>query len=101
MRPRVELQVLLESILGTRNVYFQPPENLKLKYPCIIYEYSGTKAIPADNIKYLKYKKYTVTYIDESPVSEIPGVIEDLPHCSLDRHYVSDRLNHTTFTLYY
>jgi len=33
MGTRLELQNLLENILGSRNVYFQPPENLKLNYP--------------------------------------------------------------------
>jgi len=38
MAPRLELQEVLESLLGSRNVYFQPPLNLKMNYPCIIYK---------------------------------------------------------------
>jgi hypothetical protein len=35
MGQRAELQILLESI--TEHVYFQPPENVALEFPCIIY----------------------------------------------------------------
>ena len=34
-----ELQEVLQGILGNDGkAYFQPPENLKLKYPCIVFE---------------------------------------------------------------
>lgn len=34
MNRRYELQAVLEGILGSGNVYFQPPENLKMRYDC-------------------------------------------------------------------
>ena len=37
MPSRLELQTLLEEILGSRNVYFQPPESVKMNYPAIVY----------------------------------------------------------------
>jgi hypothetical protein len=36
MAPRLQLQTLLETL--TEHVYFQPPENLKVQYPCIVYQ---------------------------------------------------------------
>ena len=37
MRNRLDLQKIFEDILGSKNVYFQPPESLKMKYPAIRY----------------------------------------------------------------
>ena len=38
MKTRYELHEFLCEILGSRNVYFQPPESVKMKYPAIVYE---------------------------------------------------------------
>ena len=35
-KTRLDLQSYLKTL--TANVYFQPPENVKLNYPCIIYD---------------------------------------------------------------
>lgn len=101
MKSREELQVVLENVLGSRNVYFQPPENLKLKYPCIIYELSDMRTVKADNIGYLKNKRYSVTVIDEDPDSEIPNAVLELPYCSFDRWFSTSDLNHWVFSLYF
>ena len=37
MSRRTELQTLLEEILGSKNVYFQPPDTVSMKYPAIVY----------------------------------------------------------------
>ncbi len=100
-KSREELHEILVGILGTRNVYFQPPESLKLKYPCIVYERSGIRTDKANNGKYLANKRYTVTIIDEDPDSEIPEKILALQYCSFDRHFISENLNHDVFTLYF
>ena len=35
---RLQLHEILVGILGNENVYFQPPANLVMQYPCIRYE---------------------------------------------------------------
>lgn len=101
MRSRLELQKLLEDILGSRNVYFQPPESIKIKYPCIIYERSDDSIEYADDIKYRKCRVYSLTVIDKNPDSEIPDRLEDLDYCSFNRSFKSDNLNHTIYRLYF
>ena len=54
MGSRIDLQSKLEDILGSRNVYFQPPENLKIKYPAIIYSLNNINLRFADNMPYMK-----------------------------------------------
>lgn len=101
MDRRLELQGILVNILGSSNVYFQPPETLKLQYPCIIYERSDIDKKYADNRSYISMVRYSLTLITRSPESELVKAILELPYCSYDRYYAADSLNHDTFTLYY
>lgn len=98
---RLGLQTKLEKILGTRNVYFQPPESIKINYPAIIYSLDKINADHADNLKYKKYKQYTVTLIDKDPESEYADALFELPYSSFKTFYTKDNLNHFIFTLYY
>ena len=50
MRSRLELQTLLEDLLESTNVYYQPPENLKMEYPCIRYYKDDIRGDYADDI---------------------------------------------------
>lgn len=100
-KPREALQTLFEELLGSRNVYFQPPESVKLNYPCIVYERSDIRTKSANNKLYLKHKQYMVTYIDEDPDSEIPDKLLELEYCSFVRHFTADNLNHDVFALYF
>ena len=100
-KPREALQTLFEELLGSLNVYFQPPESVKLNYPCIVYERSNVRTGSANNHIYLKHEQYTVTYIDEDPDSEIPDKLLELEYCSFDRHFTSDNLNHDVLILYF
>lgn len=97
---RIELQDVLESLLGSRNVYFQPPESIKLQYPAIVYCLNDIKPTHANNGKYLWNHNYTLTLIDKDPDSEFVEMILQLPLCRFDRHYKSDNLNHFVFSLY-
>lgn len=100
-RSRVELQSLLESVLGSRNVYFQPPASVKMKYPAIVYERYDIDKYPADNIAYLQFLRYTITVIDKNPDSEHVINVSKLSYCSFDRHYTVDNLHHDVFTIYF
>lgn len=99
MAQRLELQSLLESI--TENVYFQPPTNISIQYPCIIYEQDGTKSERADNRLYRHTKRYQVTVVDRDPDSALPDKVIELPMCEFNRFYTADNLNHSVFTLFF
>ena len=101
MKSRLELQDMMETLLGSRNVYFQPPESIKLKYPAIVYSLSDIRNMHASNTVHKKDTVYSLTYIDEDPDSENIKKISNLPYCDFDRYFTSDNLNHYTFTLYY
>lgn len=96
-----ELQALLEELLGSKNVYFQPPSDRKLSYPCIVYQLDIVRSIYADSIPYNNAKRYSVTYIDKSPDQYIPDKIGQLPMSSFSRFYVADNLNHYSYRLFF
>ncbi len=99
MAPRLQLQSLLEEI--TENVYFQPPTNLTLQYPCIKYERDAAASAFADNETYRYTKRYAVTIIDRSPDSALPDQVAALPMCTFDRHFTADDLNHDVFNIFF
>lgn len=101
MKRRLQLQHDLETILGSRFVYFQPPSSVKLSYPCIVYSLDDIDVKKANNRLYLSKKCYRVTVIDEDPDSDIPEKILEMPMCSFDRSYPADNLNHWVFILFY
>jgi len=103
MNKRLQLHEQLVAMLGSRNVYFQPPSTVKMGYPCIIYSIGEANFITnfANGILYNFRKAYKVTVIDPNPDTEIPDRLLNLPYCRADRHYTADNLNHYTFVLYY
>lgn len=101
MEKRVQLQSLLEVILGTEYVYFQPPESFLLNYPCIMYTRNSMKTNFANDNPYNHRTRYSVMVIDSDPDSVIPSKIAALSMCMFDRHYKSNNLNHDVFNLYY
>lgn len=101
MAPRVDLQVLLEAALGTAYVYFQPPTNVVMTYPCLVYKRDAADTKFADNKPYGHRKRYQVTLIDKNPDSGVYDKLAALPMCRFDRHYTADNLNHDVFTIFF
>lgn len=101
MRNRINLHNYLVEKLGSNNVYYDPPENVKLKYPCIIYSLDRAINRRANDSLYNVRERYMVTFIDYDPDSSIPDDILELPLTSLDRTYKTDGLCHFVFTIYY
>ena len=102
MASRLELQRDLETFLGSRNVYFQPPETVRMRYPAIVYDIYRVNQRFADNKAYRKLHCYTVTIIDhDSKVEWIDQMLDSFEYCAFDRSYVADNLNHYSFTLFY
>ena len=101
MGSRLELHEELVAILGSRNVYFQPPETLKMSYPAIRYARVPIRNDFANNSVYKQSQQYEITLIDEDPESAFVGPLSKMPTCKHNRHYQSDNLNHDVFIIYY
>lgn len=98
---REELHSILLNLIDPKNVYFQPPNNLQLNYPCIIYNRETAVSEFADNSTYRYIKRYEVTVIDRNPDSRIPDKVAHLPMTTHSRWFAVDNLNHDVFTLYF
>lgn len=98
---RLILHEKLKSILGNPNVYYQPPESVKIRYPAIVYSRNGIENTHADDTVYYRKTFYEITVIDKQPDSEAADKISLLPFCRFNRHFVSDNLYHDVFTLYF
>ena len=101
MGSRIDLQKMLENILGSDHVYYDPPETVKIKYPAIIYSKNNVWSIRANDTRYQSRKRYNLIVVDRRPDNPVIEKLLDLPYCSYDRSYVSDNLHHDSLTIYY
>jgi hypothetical protein len=98
---RLQLQSLLEELLGSENVYFQPPPNVSMRYPAIVYQRNLANTQFAGNHPYRYTKRYSVTVIDQDPDSPIPDKVASLPMCLFERHFTAGNLHHDVFNIYF
>lgn len=102
MASRLDLHEELCVLLGSRNVYFQPPESVKMKYDAIRYQLSGKSLKRANDKIYNSRNEYYGVVITTDPDTTIPdAILEHFEMCSFGRPYTADNLNHYPFTLYY
>lgn len=101
MTNRLNLQTTLENILGSRNVYYQPPESVKMQYPAIVYFRNGIENNHANDSVYNQNVSYEIIVIYKDPDSEIPLAVSQLPLCKFNRRYTADNLYHDVFILYF
>ena len=100
-RTRLTLQSLLEELLGSNNVYYQPPENLKMEYPAIRYSLSDKTDFYANNKKYISRDVYDLVVISKKPDNPVIQKILELDYTEFERHYVVDNLNHDIIRIFY
>lgn len=102
MEKRLQLHDELVEILGTDKVYFQPPENVKLSYPCIVYRKAAPRTQFADDHVYRYTQRYDVTVMYTDPDMDISKrLVLHFPMCSIDRSYNVENLYHDAITLFY
>lgn len=99
MAPRQQFDAILKAICP--HVYFQPPANVQMEYPAIVYRRDPADTKHADNKPYNVTKQYEVTLITRDPDDTIWGPLSALPTARHDRFFVADNLNHDVFNIYY
>ena len=98
-KTRQDLQDYLKTL--TTNVYFQPPENEKLFYPCIIYSRTRIDGTFADNNVYKLDHAYQLVYVHRNPDDPLIDTLAQIPTCRFQREYVSDSLYHDVYIIYW
>ena len=101
MSDRLYLQTKFEEILGSRNVYFQPPASLSMRYPAIRYELKEIRTRSANNSSaYTMSTGYECALIIKEPDTKYLQQLFQIPYCKFGRYYRADNLHHYTFTIY-
>lgn len=101
MRSRLELHETLCDILGSRNVYFQPPTNVTMRYPAIVYNLSDIENRHANDGVYSFTNQYQITLIDRNPETDVVYKINQIQTANFIRSYSSDNLNHWVFEIFF
>lgn len=100
MSNRISLHALLVIVLGTDNVYYQPPPTIEMSYPCIVYSKVAEDTAFANDSLYNSRTRYQITFIGKDPDSPVPQRLATLKFSKFDRHYVTDGLNHDVYSVY-
>ena len=95
----MDLQRHFKSMIA--NVYFQPDENTKLQYDCIVYQRARIDTMRADDRAHKLDHGYKVILIHRSPDNPLIDQIASMPKCRFQREYVSNGLIHDEFILYW
>jgi hypothetical protein len=101
MGTRLEFQDVLEALDSSVNVYFQPPANVTMSYPAIVYNRDLEAVQFADNGPYSRTVRYQVIVIGQDPDSPIPGKVAALPLSRFVRHFTTESLNHDIYDVYF
>lgn len=97
---RLEFQKLLEEKLPNVDVYFQPPSNIRMTYPAIVYSIRDVNKMTANNAVFHIEYFYEVIAISRDPDDPMLDVLSLMPTSSFDRSYISDGLYHNVFSIY-
>lgn len=98
---REQLHSVLVGILGSSNVYYQPPANVKMEFPAIVYRMNSIRRLTANDNVYNLCRSYEVIVVSKTPDSAAVNAILELQNATYTRHYVSDNLYHDVITLFY
>lgn len=100
MASRLQLDSKLRELCD--HVYFQPPETIKMVYPCIVYKKSRGDHIYANNSVYRFYTEYELTAISRDPdTTIIEELLGSFSMIQFNRRFVVDNLYHDVFILYF
>lgn len=90
MKTRTEMQSMLEEVLGSSNVYFQPPSNTSIKYPCIVYSFERFNINHADNQPYIVTGRWHIHHMYKNPKNDLKEKFLYVPFCTFDRRIVTE-----------
>lgn len=98
---RLNLQSKLETFLGSNNVYFQPPTNLNMRYPAIVYKINNIDSKHADDKNYKLTDVFQVILIVYDPDDpRIHSIMETFDNCRFVTAYEKDGLRHYVYNIY-
>lgn len=93
-KSRLDLNAYLRTLCP--NVYFQPPENVDVPVPSIVYNVSQTGQNTYANDKpYIISNEYDITCTSNNPDWDVPDKLANGPYMAmLEQFYNDDNLSH-------
>lgn len=98
---RSNFDAMLRRVSEIPNIYFQPPSNIRMQYPCIVYKRETINNRVSDNSVYNQHVYYQVTVIDQKPNSIYTDRISKIVNSRHIRNFETEGLNHDIFRIYY
>lgn len=95
-----EVYTYLSALLPDVNLYFQPPESVKINYPCIVYSIDNIFTAHADNRPYKVKTRYSLMLITTNPEDPALQTLISIPSARFERSYVNDNLYHFIVTVH-
>lgn len=97
---RKTLHQKLIDVLESNQVYYEPPETVKMSYPAIVYSKDRINTVKADDKNYRRYTSYTIIVISKTPDIDVVNKILDWQYASYNRAYKADNLYHEVINIY-
>lgn len=87
---------------GIKQVYFCPPDNAHIRYPCIVYNAKDNRLFPADNMAgYFNFVQYEATIITEDVDSDLHYKLADsFKYGSVRNTFIEDNVSHYVVSIY-
>ena len=102
MLKRVDIQEKFKFLLGSNNVYYQPPANLKMKYPAIVYSLDGLDVKRFDNTRLINKKCFSVTHIYRNESENlVETMLKNFEYISFDNRSIVDGIYNDHYTIYW
>lgn len=102
MLKRVDIQEKFKFLLGSNNVYYQPPANLKMKYPAIVYSLDGLDVKRFDNTRLINKNCFSVTHIYRNESENlVETMLKSFEYISFDNRSIVDGIYNDHFTIYW
>ena len=87
--------------IGIEHVYIDPPENIRMSYPCARVRLNIPRTRYADNRPHIVVPSWEIIYMSYEPDDEyLLKIMDAFQMISANRHYASDGLHHYPFILY-
>lgn len=102
MLKRVDIQEKFKFLLGSNNVYYQPPANLKMKYPAIVYSLDGLDVKRFDNTRLINKNCFSVTHIYRNESENlVETMLKNFVYISFDNRSIVDGIYNDHYTIYW
>lgn len=97
---RLKLHGLMAEIYPELEIYYQPPTNLTLSYPCIVYTLSDLDPTFANNSPYSIKSVFTITlmrHLTDRSGLYVKNMLK-IPYTRFITGFTSDNIVHNQFT---